>query len=205
MVFIILFQIFTTLGQNIPVQDLSRPEAASADSVYADVFKPLDGIWQGTFYVYIDEQGQRKETARPLDIHPKLIKEQDLKEKMVIEVRQEYVSETPFFQRVKIRDTYFDEKGTKRVVESHGVNKVHNGKLWCVVIKPDETVVHSGLVAGKETIIWQRNLPDPLKIEYFRETVLDKEYEIIGWGYYGTDDPELSPRYWFYGKYHRLQ
>ena len=115
----------------------------------------------------------------------------------IVEVEQTYRSETPYFQRVLITDTYRDGSGQTQRVESRGVNKVQNGKLWCVVRKPDETVIHNGSLVNKNTIIWQRDLRNPLKIEYFRETVKQDEYSIIGWGYYGDDNPEKSPKYWF--------
>ena len=86
-----------------------------------------------------------------------------------IEVRQEYVSESPYFQRVIIHDTYTDKNGKIRTVESRGVNKVQDGHLWCIVKKPDETVIHYGKLDGPGTIIWQRDERNPLKIECFRE------------------------------------
>jgi hypothetical protein len=123
---------------------------------------------------------------------------------MVIEVEQSYVSETPYFQRVTIKDTYRNPAGETRIIESRGANKVQDGKLWCVVVKPDETVVHQGHLADNRTIVWQRDLRQPLKIEYFRETVGDDTYAIVGWGYYGKDDPTRSPRYWFQAAYQRV-
>lgn len=57
----------------------------------------------------------------------------------------------------------------------------------------------------KNTIIWQRTIETPQKVEYFRETVDEKFYEIIGWGYYSEDDLSLSPPFWFYGKYERIE
>ncbi|NIV72681.1 MAG: hypothetical protein GWN16_09035, partial [Calditrichae bacterium] len=120
-----------------------------------------------------------------------------------IQVRQEYTSKTPYFQQVKITDAY--TKGDQeKVVRSRGVNKIQNGELWCVIVKPDETVIHSGKTEGQHTIIWQRSERNPLKIEYFREKVEAKTYTIVGWGYYGDDDPALTPRLWFRGVYHRV-
>ena len=75
--------------------------------------------------------------------------------------------------------------------------------MWCVVRKPDETVIHKGSLDGKSTIIWQRQEQNPQRVEYFRETVLENTYTIIGWGYYEGDDLNLMPRYWFYGDYKR--
>ncbi len=190
----------------IAVDDLSRaPVFAAEDKLFADVFKPLDGVWHGTFTVYTDVRGQIDENVRPEQFAAGLFDSLPLGDELEIAVRQEYVSESPYFQRVKIRDEYRDGNGTLRIVESHGVNKVQDGKMWCVVKKPDETVIHSGSLEGIDTIIWQRNLHSPLKIEYFRETVITNEYTIIGWGYYGDDDPDLSPRRWFKGICRRVE
>jgi len=75
--------------------------------------------------------------------------------------------------------------------------------MWCIVKKPDEVIVHHGRTEGEATIIWERNETGPQKIEFFRETVRDSLYEIVGWGYYGDDNPNLAPRFWFLGTYRR--
>lgn len=100
-------------------------------------------------------------------------------------------------------DRYRDANGKHVAVESYGVNKIQDGKMWGAVIKPDETVVHHGHLEGANTIIWQRSLSKPLKIEYFKETVEKDTYTIVGWGYYGDVDSALSPRYWVKGEYVR--
>ena len=78
-----------------------------------------------------------------------------------------------------------------------------DGKLLCVVIKPDDTVIHDGYLENENTIIWQRQEKSPQKVEYFRETVDKEFYEIVGWGYYDGDNLDLSPTFWFHGKYER--
>ncbi|NJK83820.1 MAG: hypothetical protein HC912_08415 [Saprospiraceae bacterium] len=50
--------------------------------------------------------------------------------------------------------------------------------------KPEETIIHEGSLENEHTIIWQRDNKNPQKIEYFRETILEDVYEIIGYGYY---------------------
>ena len=121
-----------------------------------------------------------------------------------LEVEQIYKSTSPYLQEVSITDTYTDENGETKVVKSSGVNKVENGRLWCIVNKPDETIKHVGRTEGTNTIIWQRDIRSPLKIEYFKETVEPNTYSIIGWGYYGDDDPTKSPRTWFKSVYKRV-
>lgn len=167
---------------------------------YKNVFKGLDGKWEGTFYVYSDTRGQQKGNVQPKKISYELLQELPLKTDLTIAVTQIYKSENPFFQRVEITDRY-----DGKVVKSSGVNKVVDGKLLCIVDKPDEQVVHNGSTDGNQTIIWERDIREPLKIEYFRETVTPESYTIIGWGYYGEDDPELSPKTWFFGDYKRLK
>ena len=188
------------------VADISKPPpVAAADQKYSDVFSMLDGKWEGVFYIYEDSLGQREGTAQPRNIRNLEFTDLGLRLVQEIEVTQEYVSESPYFQRVHITDVYTDENGEQRVVESEGVNKIQNGHLWCVVKKPDETIVHHGFLDGEDTIIWQRNLKSPLKIEYFRETVEGDFYKIWGWGYYGDDDPTLTPRLWFIGDYNKVE
>jgi len=190
--------------ESIPIANIEQaPTVVAADTHYADVFKPLDGVWHGKSYVYSDRRGQVEGVAQPTQFDSTVIDSLPLELELVIDVWQSYRSQSPYFQRVAIRDTYTDADGNNRVVESRGVNKVQNGKLWCVVVKPDETVIHSGSLEGEHTIIWQRSLDEPLKIEYFRETVRHDRYTIIGWGYYGDDDPELRPEYWFEGRYRK--
>ena len=196
--------LLTACDSQVPVEDISRPPVFSpADKPYADVFRALDGVWEGEFHVYVDERGQAAGPARPEELRAVMFANPHLRKQLTIRVRQEYVSETPYFQRVKIRDSYVDAGGELRVVESRGVNKVQDGRLWCVVQKPDERVVHAGRLRGGDTIVWRRDLRRPLKIEYFEETVLPETYTILGWGYYGNDDPERGPRTWFYGEYRR--
>ncbi|MEM9936815.1 MAG: hypothetical protein AAF824_24515, partial [Bacteroidota bacterium] len=127
-----------------------------------------------------------------------------LKETFRVQVQQEYVSESPFYQTVKITDTYLDGEGKKKTVISTGYNKVEGKNILCVVNKPDEQVIHQGEVPGTNTIVWSRDLRNPsLKIEYFYEKVENDTYYIVGWGYYGSDDPEKQPKMWFYAAYER--
>ncbi len=187
------------------VENISTPPPVTqTDKKHANVFSMLDGKWEGAFYIYEDSLGQRKGNAQPKIIENLEFAGLALRPIQEIEVTQEYISESPYFQRVIIHDTYRDEAGQTRTVESRGVNKVQDGRLWCVVQKPDETVIHHGKLDGPGTIIWQRDERNPLKIEYFRETVEDDYYKIIGWGYYGSDDPKLTPRLWFVGDYSKV-
>ncbi|MFQ5652729.1 MAG: hypothetical protein ACE5IY_22580 [bacterium] len=190
----------------VQIEDISAaPAVIAADTVFANVFTPLDGKWRGKFTVYVDERGQVVGTPQPRDIDEQFFRSLPLKVDLVVEVEQEYKSESPYFQRVTIRDAYVDQEGERTVSESRGVNKIQDGKMWCVVEKADETVIHAGELQGKRTIVWHRHLVDPLKLEYFKETVLETSYRILGWGYYGDDDPELSPRYWFEATYTRVE
>lgn len=170
----------------------------------ADVFKPLDGKWKGKFYVYENTSNQQNKNPQPKDINTETLKKMPLKEILMIDVEQTYTSKSPFYQEVIIKDTYTNKDGTKKVVVSKGVNKVENGQLLCIVNKPDEQVIHTGRTEGKHTTIWQRHINNPLKIEYFKETVEKDTYMIVGWGYYGNDNPDLSPKTWFYGLYTRI-
>jgi hypothetical protein len=205
---IVMFAIsaLTLLSQeHTSIDDTTAPAVQTADDVvYKDVFKILDGVWQGKFRVYQDKRGQTNGLSQPRHIDPLYLDSLPLQLDLTVTVRQEYISETPYFQRVKIADRYTTPDNQTKVVESHGVNKVQNGKLWCVVKKPDETVIHHGELATPNTIIWSRKIKSPVKIEFFKETVSEESYTIIGWGYYGDDDPDLSPKYWFKANYSKL-
>ncbi len=193
-----------------PVEDITTPPpVAPADTPHAGVFQSLDGVWEGEFRIYRIPQ-QPPSPVRPRLGEDALPDTLPLQLTQIIRVRQEYTSQSPYFQRVHIRDQYVTETGDTVTMLSRGVNKVQNGQLWCVVVKPEETVVHRGTLLGARTIIWQRDNRDHspeegLKIEYFRETVRDSLYTIVGWGYYDGDDPHRAPRWWFSGRYHRIR
>jgi hypothetical protein len=189
-----------------PIKELeTNSPATESDKPLANVFSALDGTWRGRFQIYTDSRGQqagpRPKPGGQLD--PAIFSKEPYKLSLAIDVEQQYTSESPFFQRVKIKDTYTEKNGQTRVVESSGVNKVQDGKLWCLVTKPDEVVIHSGTNPAKDTIEWQRDLKSPLKIEYFYESVTPTTYSIVGYGYYGNDKPDLMPRTYFYAQYQK--
>jgi len=185
------------------IDDLTYiPEVTEADKKFKHAFKLLDGKWKGQFKIYTDSKRKKKKAIDLKNISVKNLDKKGITLNSTIDVEQIYTSETPFFQRVVITDFYPDSG--KKVV-AKGINKVQDGQLLCVVIKPDDTVIHDGYLADKNTIIWQRENKSPQKVEYFRETVDEKFYEIIGWGYYSNDDLSLSPPFWFYGKYERVE
>lgn len=190
----------------IPIENISSPPTmVPEDSVYANVFQMLDGHWQGKFDIYEDTSQARQGVAEPENLDENFFNTLPLQLIQTIEVTQNYTSETPYFQRVKIIDSYQKPNGEKQQVVSAGVNKIQDGQLWCVVVKPDDMVIHQGILADESTIIWSRDKRTPLKIERFRETVQADVYTIYGWGYYGDDDPNLPPVMWFRGVYHRVK
>jgi hypothetical protein len=186
----------------VAVENIDTPPAVSSeDQRYAGVYRPLDGRWRGTFRIYVDTRGQVDGPARPTDLDPSDWREPPYQLNSTLEVEQHYESESPYFQRVEIVDTYPDG----RVVRSRGVNKVQDGQMWCVVDKPDDLVIHEGTLEGDHTIIWSRDRESPKAIEWFEETVSDETYTIVGWGYYGSDDPTKAPRMYFHAEYERVE
>lgn len=171
----------------------------------ANVFKTLDGTWLGDFIVYVDTSGQQKGIAQPTSIDFDNIKKPSLKILSVIEAKHVYKSVSDYKQEGEITDIIKKSDGTTDTIISKATNLVENGNLKCFVHKPNETVIHNGEYLGNNTIVWQRSLSNPLKIEYFKETVNNDHYKIIGWGYYGSDDPALTPRYWFYADYEKVE
>lgn len=197
-----LFSISLAFCQSSPqIDDLSIiPEVTEKDKKLANVYQLLDGKWKGQFKIYEDKKRKKKKTIDLKNITTKNLEKKGIEQVGYIEVEQIYTSETPYFQRVVITDYYPDQD---KSVVAKGVNKVIDGKLICVVIKPDDTVIHDGYLENENTIIWQRQETSPQKVEYFRERVDKQFYEIVGWGYYEGDDLELSPKFWFHGKYER--
>ena len=211
-IWIFNFMLFLVTGfgvsctRQIAIDDIdSQPPVTEADREFAGVFKPLDGGWEGRFTVLADARSQRAGRPQPEPLTTDMMDSLSLSTTLAIDVRQVYTSESPVFQRVSITDIYRGKDGTARVVESRGVNKIQDGKIWCVVRKPDETVIHAGTLVDRGTLLWRRHIERPLKVEYFQEAVSDSLYQILGWGYYGEDDIMQSPRTWFKGMYHRVE
>ncbi len=199
-VFCILFSI-VSCHKSVPVNDITMPPKIKAeDEKYTNVFSPLDGEWKGVFRIYLDTLPGTIDQALLNKPEWRKIQHLPIQLSDTILVEQKYHSSSPYFQTVNITDYY---PGKDLSINSEGVNKIQNGKMWCVVHKPDETIIHEGKMEGQETIIWHRNVKKPLSKEYFRETVLENTYEIIGWGYYGQADTTKMPPYWFFGKYYR--
>jgi hypothetical protein len=195
----VLFCLINACNSQVKVKDTAKaPKVTEADHKYADVFKPLDGTWKGKFEIYEDEARAKKgkRDLKKLTIND--IQKSNLKLINTIDVKQIYTSESPFFQRVTITDFY---PSSGKEATSSGVNKIQDGVMWCVVKKPEELVIHQGLTEGTTTIIWYSENEE--KSEYFRETVSPQFYEIIGWGYYGNDNRNMTPQLWFYGKYEK--
>lgn len=188
-------------GARVPVEDIETPpDVVEADQRFAGVYKPLDGHWRGRFNIYVDTRGQ-VEGGPPTSLEPETWGQPPYRLDQTIDVEQRYTSDSPYFQRVTITDTYADG----RQVVSQGVNKVQDGKMLCVVKKPDDLVIHDGRTDGTGTILWSRDRKSPLAVEFFRETVEGDRYQIIGYGYYGDDDPRLTPRYFFEATYQRVE
>ncbi len=169
-----------------------------SDEEVQHVFSSWDGKWKGVFYIYSDPEGQKREHPLPRNIHMEIIEENKMIKVDSVIVFQEYQSLSPTLQSVQITDLVNNQK-----VVSTGENKVVNGKLQCMVKKPDELVIHDGEITADGYLIWKRHQINPTKIEYFKEKVNGNQYTIIGWGYYGDDNPKLNPRTWFRAIYNR--
>ena len=194
-----LFLIYNCQSRNAIDNIVTIPKVSEADKTYTDVFKILDGKWKGQFKIYEDSNPQAIKNVDLKNLSTDIFLKENIQLINSIDVQQVYTSESPYFQRVEIKDTY-PETGKEEV--SKGVNKIQDGKMWCVVKKPSETIIHEGSSINSNTIVWQSDTKE--KKEYFFETVTEHHYEIIGWGYYNQDDRSLSPKLWFYGKYDRV-
>lgn len=194
-----MMAVASTCDRDVPINNIDDiPAPVPADSAYAHAFAKLDGTWQGTFYIYRDSTPGPRIEAQLKPPAPVFWRKPDIYLADSLLVTQQYQSITPFFQEVTITDYYPQRDET---VVSKGVNKVQNGRLWCVVRKPDETVIHRGQLQGTNTIIWSRDERNPLKVEYFQETVEDSRYTIRGWGYYNGANPDKMPPFWFRATY----
>jgi len=199
----LLLPYLSSCQKETPVTDLfSPPPVSEKDRAFANVFATLEGKWKGQFKIFEDQNRQPKRKDALKNLRLEKFDMLNLKLVGTIVVEQEYKSECPYFQLVKITDFYPD---TGKKVTSLGINKIQDGKMWCVVQKPNETVIHKGTTENQQTIIWQRKEQNPQKIEYFQETVTGNRYEIIGWGYYEGDDLEMMPKFWFFGNYEKIE
>lgn len=183
---------------SVPVADIEQiPEVTEVDRQYKGIYAKLDGTWQGTFTIYRASQEADPDDYRSAEKIKQYISDRQPAQTESISVTQQYESLTPYFQKVVITDRY-RENGIKKTVVSEGVNKVQNGQLYCVVKKPSETVVHRGSIPEKNAIVWQRDLKNPVKKEFFYETVSGEVYEIYGWGIYNK---ERNIQYFYHGRY----
>lgn len=196
-----MMAVASSCDPKVPIDEIEEaPAVTSADSAYANIFRKLDGTWTGTFFIYRDSLPGPRRSGQLEPPNPDFRDLPGVYLSDSLIVTQMYASETPFFQTVTIKD-YYPESG--KTVVSQGVNKVQDGRLWCVVRKPEETVIHRGTPLSERTLIWSRDEIDPQKVEYFRETVSDSLYTILGWGYYEGDDPQKMPPFWFSATYRR--
>lgn len=144
----------------------------SSNKNLVDAFKPLESTWQSRFYIYEDSLGQREGEAQPKNISYDYLRSFPIKLKSVIEAMYIYKSENPSLQKGEILDSYLSINGTIKTVKSKAINKIENAELKCIVTKPNKTVIHDSEYLGDNTIRWHRKLNNPLKIKYFRETVV---------------------------------
>ena len=96
-----------------------------------------------------------------------------------IDVTQVYKSESPYFQNVTITDHYPE---TGKEIISTGVNKIQDGKMWCVGQEADETVIHKGSIEGESTIIWQEMKTPPQRANILKKRLARGFYEIMRLG-----------------------
>lgn len=197
----LLMSLSLACEREVDIENTELPPAVEpSDKPFVGVYTPLDGDWAGVFRIYRDTAPSSRDQAALQTLSADRLEDSTLILEDSILVTQSYVSETPYFQTVEIRDYY---PATNDTIYSEGANKVQDGEMWCVIKKPDETVIHRGNRLNGQTITWQRKQYDPFVEEYFYETVNQNTYEIIGWGYYGTADTTMSPPMWFYGRYER--
>lgn len=194
----------TSCGGEVEINNIrTAPAVSEADEGYANVFKPLDGKWKGEFKILEDLSVSPKAVNAYENLGVEHLHKPTLRLSSVIAVEQRYSSESPYFQRVRLRETPTTEAGEQPTISSTGVRKVQDGELWYVVQKPDETIIHRGKQNGQNTFLWQRKEQNPQRIERFQETITDDVYQIIGYGYYEGDDTTKTPKYWYYGHYER--
>lgn len=167
---------------------------------YRKVYQSLVGEWRGDFVVYEDTRGQIR--GRPVRvISDDYMNSLPLKEVNRIAVMHRYTATDDFTVVAEIEDRWNDENGKEVLSAYPAENNVRGDDLFCIVDKPEEKVIHKGFIDKEGFIIWSRNEELPLRKEYFKEKAVGDTYSIIGYGYYGDDDPSLSPKMWFKGIY----
>ncbi len=170
---------------------------------FRHVYNSLLGEWRGDFVIYESEIGQRPGRQRRV-IDQAFFDSLPLKEVNRIKVMHRYTGSDDFTVDAQIEDSWIDENGEEVLLKYPAQNYVKGNQLICRVEKPDETVVHTGTLDEENFIVWTRNVTNPLRREYFREKAEGDTYTIIGYGYYGDDDPSKSPKTWFKGVYHKM-
>ena len=191
----------------VAVEDISKvPTVTTADEAFADVFKPMEGKWVGELKFFED----LSPSERNMDIleHPSTgyLRTPSMKLQGRAKVERSYQSESPYFQRVQVKETYYDEADvTLETSEYEGVQKVQNGKLWAISkIAADSTVVLKGTPI-QDGFAWKRSALRPKMQEYFEARTKSNVHEILGFAYRKGDDRKKMPRYWYYERYERSE
>ncbi len=182
------------------------PSTEKKDEAFAEAFHFLEGNWEGQVKVFEDllPATRTRKNLAPLDMS--YLRMPGLKLQRIASATRSYTSKNPYFQRVQIQESYYDEDGNPLGEQAYsGVHKVQKGKLWSVLEKNDTLYVMQGNNRNRGGIFWeaQRQLPEAM--DYQEIFVQNGVLEMIGYAYDAENNRAAAPRFWYYGRYEKQQ
>lgn|GEM_PF-4367578 len=172
---------------------LAPPVMTAVDKPHADIFVPLDGMWEGRVRTYRHVKGQQP-GARTL-IGPAKLAQAPYELVNTADVRRIAVSDGPIFQRVETT-----ERSPTGTVRASGGQKVLNGKMWRVAKRPDRVVIEWGTKPAANVFQWVEYDDKGTQIARYDEVLTGDTLVIAGWALGPQDDPSKGPGHYLAGE-----
>ncbi|MBM4149165.1 MAG: hypothetical protein FJ224_08975 [Lentisphaerae bacterium] len=194
-------------SRKVAIDDVARiPATTPADEVFAGVFKPLEGMWQGRINHYDDPLGQKPGGVPPSTpdsfegLVPRLIAGP------AVMVAQKYTAVSPLFVRIETEETVTRDEGTMKL-RYPGVCKVQDGRLWMVLRHPSETVVLEGEREADGVFVWRRVSFESgaAGAAVLKQVASPEGITVRGYFYGLNEDKSLAPVRWMRVKLGRGQ
>lgn len=201
---VIAFFSLLACQSKVAIEDIDTvPVIEKNDEKFADVFQHLEGQWEGQLKIFEDLSPSKREKKALQQLDMSDLRNPNLKLQQIANVQRNYRSESPYFQRIEIQETYYDEEGKElEQLIYTGVNKVQKGNLWSVLQGRGDTLqLRAGKIMNDKLISWKRNEKAPYRMDYIEEKRQENILELIGYTYGPEDNPKLMPRFWYYGRY----
>lgn len=207
---LVIIALFSLLAcqSKVAIENMdTAPSIEKSDEKFENVFQFLEGQWEGQLKVFEDlsPTKRNKKVLNQLDMS--YLRNPSLKLQRIANVQRSYQSESPYFQRIEIQETYYDEEGKElEQLAYKGVNKVQKGNLWSVLQgRGDTLTLRAGKKRKDDGISWKHSEKSPYRMDYVEEKRQENILELIGFAYQPGDNPKLMPRFWYYGRYERVK